>query len=529
MNESTPFKLTYANMFNPPQELHDQFERALHQVKANLGQEYPMIIGGEARFAQDKHKAYSPINTTWHLATFQKGTAQDALDAVAAAKAAFPAWKSMNWEERVYLMRKFADRIMERIFEISAAVSLEVGKNRMESLGDVAEIADLVRWACDRMEENHGFSRAMGNDPLPGFISTNESVLKPYGVWLVISPFNFPASLTGGPAGNALLAGNTLIIKPASDTSWTATLIADCLKESGVPAGVFNLVTGPGSTVGNVLTDSEDVAGVTFTGSLEVGMGIYRKSAARRYVRPTILEMGGKNPTIISAHANLEDAVIGTSRSAFGLQGQKCSACSRVYVEAPVYDEFVSSLVERTNQLTIGDPTEAAISFGPVINRKAYEDYLRYCEELSNSGKILTGGKHLTDGALANGYYCAPTVVIDVPFDHPLWKTEMFLPIVMVAKVNNLEEAMQLANDSDYGLTAGFYGDGEETEWFFDHIEAGTVYANRMQGATTGAWPGFQPFGGWKGSGSTGKNGGGYYYLPFYMHEQNRTRVSHAS
>lgn len=520
------FKLTYATMHNPPQELHDNFDEALEATKQNLGKEYPMIINGEKRFTEEKHKEYSPINTNWHLATFQKGTAKDADDAIAAAKAAFPNWKGMNWDERVYLVRKFADRISERIYEISAAVSLEVGKNRMEALGDVAEMEDLIRWAAQMMEENNGYHKSLGSDPLEGLVSTNESVLKPYGVWLVIVPFNFPASLAGGPVGNALVAGNTVVLKPATDCSWTATLLMECAQEAGIPDGVLNLVTGPGSTLGNALIANQDVAGVTFTGSYEVGMDIYRKFAARRYPQPTILEMGGKNPTIVSKNADIDLAATGVMRSAFGLQGQKCSACSRVYVEEAVYDEFVNKLVAKTNEITIGDPTQRENWFGPVINRKASQDYEAYIEELAAAGTILTGGKKLTEGELANGYFCAPTVVTDVPLDHHLWKHEMFLPITMIAPVKDLEQAMHLANDIEYGLTAGFIGDPDETEWFYDNIEAGTTYSNRPQGTTTGAWPGFQPFGGWKGSGSTGKNGGGYYYLPLYLHEQTRNRVS---
>ena len=522
------FKLTYATMSNPPQELHDKFELALEDVKQQLGQEYPMIINGEKRFAEGKHQAYSPIDTRMHLATFQKGTAKDADDAVAAAKAAFPQWSAMNWEERVYLVRKFADCISARIFEIGAAISLEVGKNRMEALGDAAEVADLIRWGADMMEQNNGYKRPMDSDPLVGMSSTNESVLKPYGVWVVISPFNFPAALAGGPVGTALVAGNTVVLKPASDCSWTATLLVDCAQEAGIPAGVLNLVTGSGSTLGSALTANQDVAGVTFTGSLEVGMGIYRQFANRKYPHPVILELGGKNPTIISKNADLDLAAEGVMRSAFGLQGQKCSATSRVYIEKPVYEAFVSKLVANTNAIKIGDPTLRENWFGPVINRKAYGDYASYVADLAQSGKILTGGKHLTEGAFENGYYCAPTVVEGVPLDHPLWKTEMFLPIVMVTPVDDLNQAMELANDVDYGLTAGFMGSPEESEWFFDHIEAGTVYANRPQGTTTGAWPGFQPFGGWKGSGSAGKNGGGHYYVPLYMHEQSRTRVKRA-
>jgi 1-pyrroline-5-carboxylate dehydrogenase len=402
---------------------------------------------------------------------------------------------------------------------------MEVGKNRMESLGDVAESADLIRYACYQMEKNDGYVVAMGRDPLVGYTSINYSALRPYGVWLVISPFNFPMALTGGPVGAALVAGNTVVMKPATDTPMVVRMLAECFRDAGLPDGVANYVTGPGRTLGQALIESPEVDGVTFTGSFDVGMKIFRDFANGAYVRPTILELGGKNPAIVSRHADLERAAVGIVRSAFGLQGQKCSACSRVFIEEPVYDELVARLVELTEKLKVGDPTERSVMMGPVVNNSSYQDYKNFTEELSQTGRFLTGGKVLLDGDLANGYFCAPTLVADLPLDHRLWQYEMFLPITTVAKIQDLDQAMGLANNVNYGLTAGFYGSVEETKWFFDKIEAGVTYANRPQGATTGAWPGFQPFGGWKGSGSSGKNAGGHYYLPLYMHEQIQTLV----
>jgi 1-pyrroline-5-carboxylate dehydrogenase len=222
----------------------------------------------------------------------------------------------------------------------------------------------------------------------------------------------------------------------------------------------------------------------------------------------------------VSRNADVERAALGVVRAAFGLQGQKCSACSRVFIEEPLYNQVVDRTVELTNKLNIGDPTDRSVFLGPVINEGSYNDYKNFVEDLDRSGNILTGGKVLTEGEFAKGYFCAPTVVADVPIDHRLWQHEMFIPVTMVHKVNNLDEAMELANDVDYGLTSGFYGSKEEAMWYFDKIEAGVNYANRPQGATTGAWPGYQPFGGWKGSGSSGKNAGGHYYLLLYMHEQ---------
>ena len=528
MAQETSFKLTYATMFNPPEELHTRFAEAMVAVKQKLGGEYPMVIGGEERFTAEKFKEFSPINTEMHLATFQKGSARDAEDAIAAARGAFRQWSRMNWDERVYLLRKVADIIDERLFEISAVVTLEVGKNRMEALGDVAETSGLIRYACDQMEANQGYRTKMGKDPLTGYDATNYSVLKPYGVWVVISPFNFPAALTGGPSGAALCAGNTLVIKPASATTWTTALLVDCMRQAGIPDGVVNFVSGSGSTVGQALVESEDVDGLTFTGSLEVGMGIYRTFAQGEYIRPTVLELGGKNPAIVSNNADIEDAAVGIVRSAFGLQGQKCSACSRVFAHEAIYDQLVVRVVALTEKLTIGDPAKRETYLGPVATKTAYQDFQKYCEEIKDAGKILTGGEVMTEADFGKGYFCQPTVAVDVPIEHRLWQHEMFLPITMIHPVKDLDEAMALANSTKYGLTAGFYGSEAEVGWFFDHIEAGVVYANRPQGATTGAWPGFQPFGGWKGSGASGKNAGGHYYLPLYMREQSQTQIRRA-
>jgi 1-pyrroline-5-carboxylate dehydrogenase len=522
---ASSFKLTYATMFDPPIELHEQFEKALNKVKNELGQDHPMLIGGEDVRVHEKIEDRSPINQDWLLGTFQRGDSSHAQAALAAARKAFPGWSGKPWKERVKLLRSVAEIIDERVFRIAAVISLEVGKNRMEALGDIAETADLIRYACDRMEVNNGYIVRMGKDPLKGYKSRNTSVLRPYGVWLVISPFNFPAALTGGPSGAALLTGNTLVMKPASDTPWTARLLAECFRDAGLPNGVINYVTGPGSTLGNELIHNREVDGVTFTGSYDVGMHVYRSFAQGIYPRPTILEMGGKNASIVTRKADLENAASGIIRSAFGLQGQKCSANSRIFVEKLVYQELLDLLVSKTEKLLVGDPTQQTVFMGPVINQNAYKEFQNYIGELAEAGEILTGGKVLTDGDFSKGFFCQPTIVADVPLEHRLWKDEMFLPITMAHAVNDIDEALQLANDSQYGLTAGFYGSKKEVETFFENIQAGVCYANRPQGATTGAWPGFQPFGGWKGSGSTGKNAGGHYYLPLYMHEQSQTVI----
>ena len=519
------FKLTYATMFNPPEELHKQFDSALEKVKANLGKEYGMIINNKDVFSNEKFVDFSPINKGQTLAVMQKGDEKHAWQALEAARRAFPAWSHTPWQERVHLLRKAAALIEGRLFELSAGLALEVGKNRMESLGDVQETADLIKYACDQMEVNQGYTVEMGKDPLVGYDATNISILRPYGVWLVISPFNFPFALTGGPAGAALVTGNTVIIKPATDSAWIVRLLAECFRDAGLPEGILNYVTGPGSTLGQALVTCA-VDGVTFTGSFDVGAKIYRDFSACNWVRPILLELGGKNAVIVSRHANLERAALGIVRSAFGLQGQKCSAASRLFVESPVYDELIDRLKSLTVKLIIGDPANRDVYIGPVINEGAYQEFQAYCDEItSGGGKFLTGGHVRTGSLFDQGWFCEPTLVVDLPLQHRLWKHEMFLPITTISKVRHLDEAMQHANAANYGLTAGFYGSEQEISWFFDHIESGVAYANRPQGATTGAWPGFQPFGGWKASGSSGKNSGGRYYLPLYMHEQVQAMV----
>ena len=519
------FKLTYATMYNPPEELHANFDASLAKLKDNLGKEQAMIINGKDVFAEEKFEDHTPIDTDVVLAVMQKGNEKHAEQALLAARKAFPGWSHTPWQERVKLLRKAADLIDERLTELGTVMAMEVGKNRMESMGDVAETADLIRYSCDMIEQNDGFVKPMGKDPLPNHDSTNISVLRPYGVWLVVSPFNFPFALTGGPAGAALAAGNTIVMKPATDTPFIVRLLADCMRDAGLPDGVMNFVTGPGRTIGSALVNSPEVDGVTFTGSYDVGMKMFRDYANGKWVRPMVLELGGKNPVIVTKNANLEDAAQGIVRSAFGLQGQKCSAASRVYIQDEVYDDLVYRLKELTEKLAIGDPTDRKVFLGPVVNKSSYQDFQDFCDEIGKAGKFLTGGNILSEGPLGKGYFCAPTLAVDIPYSHRLWKHEMFLPITTIGKFKTLDEAMLMANDVDYGLTAGMYGSEDEAEFFFDKIEAGVTYANRPQGATTGAWPGFQPFGGWKGSGSSGKNAGGYHYVQLYMHEQIRTLI----
>jgi 1-pyrroline-5-carboxylate dehydrogenase len=517
-------KITYATMSADNEELQSAFDQAFDKVRSTLlGLEVPMWIDGERVYAAEQTKTYSPVDTTIHLCSAQKGTVEHVRAAVAAAKAAFPGWAATPWQERVAIIRRVAETISDNNFELSAIMVLEVGKSRLEALGEVEETADLLRYYADSMEKNRGFINELGK------LSANEhnqSVLKPYGVWGVISPFNFPMALAGAPIAAALITGNTVVFKGASTTMYTGWRTAKLFAEAGLPAGVFNYVSGPGRTVGQEMQDNPDIAGWTFTGSYEVGMQVARNAFAGAYPRPVIIEMGGKNPTIVSNKADLEKATTGVARSAFGLDGQKCSACSRVYVHADVYDQFVDKLLAKTAALKVGDPSARDSFMGTVIDKNAYADYQRYMAQARADGQVLFGGNVISDGAFARGYYVQPAIIAGLSDDHELVKHELFLPILYVAKVNSLEEAMYKANDTTYGLTAGFFSeDASEIQWFMNGIQAGTVYANRAAGATTGAWPGLQAFGGWKGSGSSGKGVGGLYTLALYMHEQSQTVI----
>ena len=519
------FQLTYSTMFSAPPEMHARFDRALQRIRASLGAEHALFINGRDVLTARKAAKHSPIDRRLFLGQFQIAGASEVERSMQAARDAGPAWSNTPWKERIAILRKTAELIEERVYEIAAVLALEVGKNRMESLGEAQETADFFKIYSDQIQERQGFDYALPDDPIVGFTSRNRSVMKPYGVWVVIAPFNFPFALAGGPVAAALAAGNTVVLKGAEDTPWAGRLLADCLRDAGVPPGVFNYLNGLGQEAGELLTHHPLTGGITFTGSHAVGSSIAAVQSALRRTVPVIAEMGGKNAVIVTRHADLECAAKGIVRSAFGLQGQKCSALSRLYVDDSVADALIDRLLKQIRQLTIGDPTDVSMWMGPVATNASYDRYARYCHSLGSGGsRILIGGQQLKGGDLSHGYFCAPTLA-EAPDHHPLWSEEMFCPIVMLRRVRDREQALALANASPLGLTAGFYGAADEVSWFFRHIEAGVTYANRPQGATTGAWPGYQSFGGWKGSSSTGKAIGSFYYLPQYMREQSQTVV----
>ncbi len=515
-------RVTYATLSADNEDLHTSYEEGLALAKSWLGTTVATRVAGEERTGGTPFQVFSPGETSLLLCTAHAATQQDIDDAVRSAAGGYAAWRRTPWTERVALLRRAADLISDRSPELAALMSMEVGKNRLEALGDVEESADLIRYYCDQLEAADGFTAPMATlSPA----ETTSSVLRPYGPWGVISPFNFPMALAAGPAGAALAAGNPVLIKPSEQGTFTAAKLYECLLDAGLPADVVHLLPG-GDEVGKALVAHDGVTGLTFTGSTAAGTAV-RARFSTGHPKPVITETGGKNPAIIAASADLRTAAMGVARSAFGLSGQKCSACSRVYVERPVYERFLSELATVAETLVVSDPTQRAAFLGPVIDAEAVGRFSAAVAHARAEGRVVTGGELLQpDENRPAGYYVMPTVVADVPVTDRLFRDELFVPLVAVAPVDSLDEAIALANDTEYGLTAGFFSaDDTEVDRFLDEIEAGVVYVNRAAGATTGAWPGVQPFGGWKGSGSSGKAGGGPYYVQLYLREQSRTVV----
>jgi 1-pyrroline-5-carboxylate dehydrogenase len=517
-------KITYATMgADQMDDIHRAFEAALPLVRGAFGQSHPMFIYGRPVSGAGEFDDTSPIDTRILLGRFQKGTRDQVKEAIAAARTAYKTWSRLPWEERVALMRKALEELRRQQWDIAALIAYEAGKNRLEAVGEVEEVADFFSYYCNQMEKHEGYTNPMG---LAGGAEESVSVLRPLGVWAVISPFNFPIALAGGPACAALVTGNTVVFKPATDTPYAGLKLYDVLSKV-LPPGVFNFVTGGGATVGQELLDNPGIDGIVFTGSKEVGMRLIRENGARSVPRPVIIEMGGKNPALVMQSADLDKATDGVMRSAFGAQGQKCSACSRVYVERGVRNRFVEMLVEKTRRIKVGNPIERDVFMGPVINEPAvrtYEEAIARAKR--DGGKVVVGGRRLTGEPFDHGYFVEPTVVDGLPSDHGLFSEELFVPITVVADVLTLDQAIDLANHTEYGLTAGIFSEDEaEIDEFFDRIEAGVTYANRRAGATTGAWPGRNSFGGWKASGSTGRGTGGPHYLQQFLREQSRTRV----
>ncbi|HEY3420089.1 MAG TPA: aldehyde dehydrogenase family protein [Methanomassiliicoccales archaeon] len=521
-----PFKSenTFLTMVNARDEshFHVRYERAVSNLECLKGEttDYPMFINGKTVRTEKYFDDLSPVDTSIVVGRFPKGTKEDVNAAVDAARKAAPKWRRMDLDSRLAIFKKTAEIMNSEKFELAAALTMDAGKNRYEAVAEVDEAVDFVRYYTDTMAEYNGFvedTKPAYDDEFP------ISVMVPWGAFAVVAPFNFPMAITTGMTAAALITGNTVVLKPSSAAPMMPYLLYDVLWRAGLPPGVLNVVSGSGGEVGDALVRHPEINGIAFTGSKQVGYELISMNP-KRYPIPVITEMGGKNPCIVSDKADLGQAIPGVIGSAYTYCGQKCSALSRVYVQEKVYKEFMKLLVNTVRSLKVADPRENDTVLGPLIHGEARQKFDEYVEIAQRDGGKVTGGKHVEDGDLGRGFYVEPTIVENLPEDHKLVKQELFVPILCVQKYRKFEDAVRMANDVEYGLTAGIYSrDHNELDHFFENIEAGVVYANRRRGATTGSMVGAQPFGGWKQSGSTGKNSGSPWYLTQYMKMQSRT------
>ncbi len=508
------------------------FDEAVVRARAGFGKSFPLYIDGEKVYASEQIVERSPIDGTV-IGTFQKATREHAKAAINAALKAFDSWAKTDYKQRAAVFQKAADLFSANKFDLAAALSCENGKSRYESVGEVDEAIDFMHYYANELLVNRGFVRRTkitastakvnaGFQGAPGSAENVTITMRPYGVFGVIAPFNFPVSISVGMSVGAMITGNTVVFKPSSTDSMsmlTGLKIYELLKEGGVPPGVFNYVTGPGSEVGDELVANKDVAGIAFTGSRSVGMGMIAKTYGNRMQKVFVVEMGGKNPAIVSRYANLDDAATGVVSAAFGFAGQKCSALSRVYVHESVKELFVSKLIEKVHTLKIGNPLEKGVYVGPLIAESAYKRYAESIEKAKASGNLLHGGNRANTGM--NGFYVEPAIV-ELRQDHELVHKELFVPILCLITYKDIDEAISMANDVEYGLTAGLYSSKRsEIKAFTERIQAGVVYVNRAVSATTGAMVGLHTFVGWKDSGLTGKGTGSKFYLPQFMREQS--------
>jgi len=519
---TTATKITYTSTTGDLDDFHRRFDAALAKVRAAAGASYPNLIGGEpVASAGDPLDDRSPIDTTLLLGRFAAAGPADVDLAVRRAREAQRGWARRPWQERVGILHRAAQLIRERKYDLAALMALEVGKSRLEAMGDAEESADLIDYYCGQVEETNGFVRLMGRITP---VERNTDVLRPYGVFACIAPFNFPLALSTGMSSAALMAGNAIVYKPSEEAPWTGLRLAEVYRDAGLPAGLFNFLVGRREVIGDALWQHVGVDGVVFTGSKAVGLRIHAGISAR-WIKPCLMELGGKNAAVVTASADLDAAAEGVMRSAFSLQNQKCSATSRVYVDRTVTAPFLDRLIEKTRGIRMGDPTERDVFFGPVINQRSVERFERAVAQARREGTIVLGGERLRGGVFDKGHFVAPTIA-KLPLTSSLYREELFVPFLAVGEVSGLDQAITEANSAEYGLTAGIFSeDRTEVERFFEEIEAGVCYANKRSGATTGAWPGAQAFCGWKGSGSTGKGGCGPYYVAQFLREQNRTVI----
>src|SRR5580698_7672739 len=411
---SSPGKVTYISLSADDPAIDAAFEGAIAAARAELGANHPLHVAGQTRAGSGAIDSRSPTDARTLVARVAAAGETDLNDAVAAARAAFPAWSARPWAERAAIVERAAELVRARKFELSVWLILEMGKNRVEALGEIEETADLLTYYAGEMRRNDGYLVPM--DRLAP-TDTNTSVLRPYGVWAVIAPWNFPYALLGAPIAAALVTGNTVVCKPSSETPLSAVKLTEIFEAAGVPPGALSCLPGSGRVIGDGLVGHPDVAGVTFTGSYDVGFNQLYRRFARDFPKPCVVEMGGKNPALVMASADLAQAVAGVQRSAFGMNGHKCSACSRVFVHRAVADEFIAGLARAADAIVPGDPLSKGVFVGPVATQQSYADYRRYVglAQGAGAGVVRAGGAVLTDGARAHGYFVRPTVLAGLP------------------------------------------------------------------------------------------------------------------
>jgi RHH-type proline utilization regulon transcriptional repressor/proline dehydrogenase/delta 1-pyrroline-5-carboxylate dehydrogenase len=487
-------------------QARQEAEQAFQTVRQQLGKTYLPFINGEYQQTQDSVNSVNPSNPTEVIGKIGLLSVEQAELALQAAKAAFPAWRRTPVRQRAGVLRKAAELMEQRRAELSAWVVLEVGKALREADGEVSEAIDFCRYYADEMERlDQGYNYDIAGE-------NNRYIYQPRGIALVISPWNFPIAIATGMTVAAIVAGNCTLLKPAETSSVIAAKIAEILIEAGIPKGVFQYVPGKGSTVGAHMVKHPDVHVIAFTGSQEVGCRIYADAAivqpSQKHLKRVIAEMGGKNAIIVDESADLDQAVAGVVQSAFGYSGQKCSACSRVIVLEPVYDTFVGRLVEATRSLNIGAAEVPSTQVGPVIDATARDRIREYIEKGRTESEVA-----LEMPAPDTGYFIGPVIFSGVSPDAKIAQEEIFGPVVAVIRAKDFQEALDIANGTNYALTGGLYS---RTPSHIDQataeFEVGNLYINRN---TTGAIVARQPFGGFKMSGVGSKAGGPDYLLQF--------------
>jgi len=486
-----------------------QMQAALDLVASQLGHEYDLIIGGHRLRTDGKIKSLNPARPAQVVGIHQKAGAEHAEKAMQAALEAFETWSRTSIETRVSLLLGAAQIIRQRKLEFCAWLTYEVGKNWAEADADVGETIDFLEFYA---REALRLSKAETPIQLPGEL--DQLMYIPLGVGAVIPPWNFPFAIMAGMTVASVVTGNTVILKPSSDSPTIAAKFVEVLEEAGLPGGVVNFCPGSGASFGNAIVEHPKTRFIAFTGSRDVGLEIHERAAKHQkgqiWIKRTILEMGGKDSTVVMADSDLDAAVDGVVAAAFGFSGQKCSACSRAIVDAPVYDVFVERVREKVATLKVGDPAGNP-NMGPVINKAAMDSILKYVEIGKKEGRLVAGGK-----AVANdegGFFIEPTVIADVAPDAVIAQEEIFGPVLAVIKVNGFEEALKVANNTEYGLTGAIYtGSREALDVSTREYHVGNLYLNRK---CTGAMVGAHPFGGFNMSGTDSKAGGPDYLLLF--------------